>query len=247
MPVEFVGLVINYKPKIGAFFGLPFTKPEKGCEAEIPSSAIDYRLSNRRLSNRVIVQPTRAADEGVESLASVSPAHRVSHDGQLHVTDVADDGPLVVCSSRPAMDDSTFSTNSIDYRSDQSSVESSVAPVGFGQTKLASVSFLVCSFLPVQLRFGFASAPLLVLMSSWRVLGANSASAATQIDEVEATGITDGQTADVEATFEVEATLVVTDGEVIFGVEPIDGTDATGLEEMDVTDDQTDEATTTIL
>ena len=37
---------------------------------------------------------------------------------------------------------------------------------------------------------------------------------------------------------------MVTDGEVIFGVEPIDGTEATGLEEMDVTDDQADEGAT---
>ena len=106
----------------------------------------------------------RAVDEGVEVLASVSTA-----------LDVTVDGPWMVCSSRPAMDDLIFSTNSIDYRSDQSSVKSPIAPVGF-QTQLFSVSFLDCSFLPVQLRFGFASAPLLVLMSSWRVLGANSPS-----------------------------------------------------------------------
>ena len=77
-----------------------------------------------------------------------------------------------------------------------------------------------------------------------RSVGANSASAATQIDEVEATEVTDGQTADVEATLEIEATLVVTDGEVIFGVEPITGPEATGLEEMDVPDDQADEGAT---
>ena len=57
------------------------------------------------------------------------------------------------------------------------------------QPQFDFVSFLVCSFLSVQPRFGFASAPLLALMSSWRVLGANSASSATQIDEVEATEI----------------------------------------------------------
>ena len=124
-----------------------------------------------------------------------------------------------------------------------------------GQPHLIFVSFLVCSLLPVQPRFAFASAPLLILMSPWRVLGANIANAATHTAEVEATFevdatlVTDGtQTTfeaeatailviDDEVTFEVDATLVtdgevsfevlVTDGEVSFEVEPIDDIEVT--------------------
>ena len=62
------------------------------------------------------------------------------------------------------------------------------------------------------------------------------------------------QTGEVETTFEAEATLVtdgevsfevlVTDGEVSFEVEPIDDIEVTKVEEIDVTDDQTDEGAT---
>ena len=70
------------------------------------------------------------------------------------------------------------------------------APVRFHLLPRPAASYLsgCASALPVR------HCSYVVLMSSWRVLGANSASAATQIDEVEATEVTDGQTTDVEAT-----------------------------------------------
>ena len=95
-----------------------------------------------------------------------------------------------------------------------------------GQPHLIFVSFLVCSLLPVQPRFAFASAPLLILMSPWRVLGANIANAATHTAEVEATFevdatlVTDG----TQTSFEAEATAILAiDDEVSFEVLVTDG------------------------